>query len=81
MSAPFNCLRALDELQDWLSNESTPENATLLEAHLAACDPCRTHKEFEVRFRELLRRATAMGSCPPETKARLLAALRRETGR
>lgn len=78
MTLIFDCQRALEELQDWLHRESTPEHAAALEAHLAVCLPCRRHKEFEERFQALLTRAAAHERCPPETQARLRDALRRE---
>lgn len=78
MIPAFDCDRALDELQMWLSGESTPDDAAALEAHLAVCHPCREHRDFEVRFRAVLARATREGGCPPDMRARLLAELRRE---
>lgn len=81
MNTPFDCDRALDELQSWLSGESTPEDAAALEAHLAICHACSEHKGFEIRFREVVARATREGPCPPEVRARLLDELRREQGR
>lgn len=80
MTTPYNCRQALDELQDWLRREATPESAAAIEAHLARCAPCRAHSEFERRFQEVLARATAPEQCPPEFRARLIEALRRETG-
>lgn len=80
MTPAFDCHRALDELQDWLQQESTPANAKALEEHLAACAPCRRHHEFEERFQALLARAAKREECPADTRARLLAALRRESG-
>ena len=77
MSLIFDCKRALEELQDWLHRESTPENAAALEEHLTLCDPCRKHKEFEERFQAVLARAAAQERCPPETRDRLITALRR----
>ena len=69
---------ALEQLQDWLRNEMTPEAAAELEAHLALCAPCRTQAGFEERFRALLERCTGEDGCPPEIRARLIEALRRE---
>lgn len=76
----FDCRRALDELQDWLRREATPESAAAITEHLAACAPCRRHAEFEQRFQAVLARATGPERCPPEIRQRLLDALRRETG-
>jgi anti-sigma factor (TIGR02949 family) len=80
MTLPFDCRRTLDELQDWLRREVTPETAAAVEAHLALCGPCRVHEEFERRFQAVLERASDGEKCPPEFRARLLAALRREAG-
>lgn len=81
MTIPFDCRRTLDELQDWLRREVSPETAAAIEAHLDLCAPCRRHREFEHRFQQLLERATAREECPPEFRERLMAALRREAGR
>lgn len=81
MIPAFDCDRALDELQIWLSGESSPEDTAALEAHLAICHECSMHREFEVRFRAVLARATREEGCPPDLRARLLAELRREQGR
>lgn len=80
MTTPFDCRRTLDELQDWLRREVTPETAAAVEAHLALCAPCRVHQDFEERFQKVLARASSAEECPPEFRARLLAALRREAG-
>ena len=80
MTTPFDCRRALEELQDWLRREVTPESAAAIEEHIAACTPCRTHSEFEQRFRMVLGRVSAQERCPPEIRDRLIAALRREAG-
>jgi anti-sigma factor (TIGR02949 family) len=76
-----DCPRALEQLQDWLRREVTPEAAAELEAHLRACAPCRAQAEFEERFRAVLERCTGDDGCPPETRTRLLEALRREQQR
>lgn len=78
MRPPADCQRALDQLQDWLRREMPPEAAAELEAHLHACAHCHRHAEFEARFRAVVERATGGEECPPETRARLLDALRRE---
>jgi anti-sigma factor (TIGR02949 family) len=77
----FDCRRVLEELQDWLRREVTPDSAAAIEEHLAACAPCRRHAEFEQRFQDLLGRASAQEQCPPEVRERLVTALKRETER
>jgi len=78
MKIPVDCQRALEQLQDWLRREMAPAAAADLEAHLQKCAHCRTQAEFESRFRDVVERATSGEECPPETRARLLDALRRE---
>jgi len=78
MNPPPDCQRALEQLQDWLRREMPAAAAAELEAHLEACAHCRTQSEFEARFRAVVERATGGEECPPETRARLLDALRRE---
>ncbi|HWA41028.1 MAG TPA: zf-HC2 domain-containing protein [Gemmatimonadales bacterium] len=80
MTTPYNCRQVLDELQDFLRQETTPESAAAIEAHLVLCAPCRAHTEFERGFQEVLARATREERCPPELRARLIEALRREAG-
>ena len=79
MTTTPDCARALDALQDLLCHEVDPATAAAIEAHLAACAPCRRHAAFETKFRAVLKRA-ADEECPGEVRARLLAALRKETG-
>jgi anti-sigma factor (TIGR02949 family) len=79
MTTPPDCLRALDALQDLLCHEADPATAASIEQHLAACAPCRRHAEFETKFLDVLKRA-ADEKCPGAVRARLLAALRKETG-
>ena len=79
MTTPPDCVRALDALQDLLRHEADPATAAAVERHLAACAPCRRHAEFETRFRAVLKRA-ADEKCPGAVRARLLTALRKETG-
>lgn len=80
MTTPYNCRQVLDELQDFLRQEASPESTAAIEAHLLLCAPCRAHTEFERRFQEVLARATRQEQCPPDLRARLIAALRREAG-
>ena len=77
---PYNCRQVLDELQDWLRREVEADAASAIEAHLDRCAPCRAHADFERRFQEVLARASAQERCPPELRARLLDAVRREAG-
>ena len=80
MTTVYDCRQVLDELQDWLRREVTPESSAAIEAHLALCAPCRAHTEFERRFQAVLARAAGLERCPPELRERMVAALRREAG-
>ncbi len=81
MTTPYNCRQVLDELQDFLRREASPEATAAIEAHLLLCAPCRAHTEFERRFQEVHKPATGTEGCPPDLRARLVEALRREAGR
>jgi anti-sigma factor (TIGR02949 family) len=72
-----DCDRMLDELQDVLRGEATPETAAAVEQHLAICAPCLRHVKFEERFLALLRSCAARERIAPDVRERLLASLRR----
>lgn len=73
---PIDCSQMLDELQDVLRGEATPEMAEAVRQHLEACSPCVQHAAFEERFLALLR-SCAGTRIPADVRERLLASLRR----
>ena len=74
----IDCSRMLDELQDVLRGEATPETADAVRQHLEGCSPCLQHAAFEERFLALLR-GCAGTRIPADVRERLLATLRRGT--
>lgn len=72
----LDCSRMLDELQDVLRGEATPETADAVRRHLDSCSPCLKHAAFEERFLALLR-GCAGTRIPTDIRERLLANLRR----
>ncbi|MFI5235509.1 MAG: zf-HC2 domain-containing protein [Gemmatimonadales bacterium] len=73
----LDCEQMLDELQDVLRGEATPESVVAVERHLDACAPCLTHVKFEERFRALLR-GCGGERIPADVRERLLGVLRRD---
>ncbi|MGH7532907.1 MAG: zf-HC2 domain-containing protein [Gemmatimonadales bacterium] len=72
----LDCSRALDELQDVLRGECTPETADAVRKHLDACTHCLKHVAFEERFLELLK-SCAGKRIPEDVRERLLQSVRR----
>jgi anti-sigma factor (TIGR02949 family) len=72
---PSDCERMLDELQDVLRGEASPEAAAAVRRHLDVCTPCLRHAAFEERFLSLLR-SCAGQRIPADVRERLLAAIR-----
>ena len=71
----MDCSRALDELQDVLRGEATPETADAVRKHLDACAPCLQHVAFEERFLALLK-SCAGQRIPEDVRERLLKRIR-----
>lgn len=74
----LDCARMLDELQDVLRGEATPETAAAVQQHLDICRPCLKHVAFEERFLALLK-SCAGERIPADVRTRLLATLHRGT--
>lgn len=72
----IDCSRMLDELQDVLRGEATPETAAEVQRHLDVCSPCLRYVAFEERFRDLLR-SCAGQRIPQDVRERLLARIQR----
>lgn len=77
MSDPrLDCREALEQLQDFLKEELTPENQERVASHLAACGHCHGQAQFERNFLAALERAARGVRCPDEVVARIRRALR-----
>ncbi|HET7023946.1 MAG TPA: zf-HC2 domain-containing protein [Gemmatimonadales bacterium] len=71
----MDCSRMLDELQDVLRGEATPETADAVRKHLDACTPCLKYVAFEGRFLELLKSCGGK-RIPEDVRERLLKCIR-----
>lgn len=78
MSDPLDCDRALEQLQDYLKQEATPERARVVAEHLERCAPCLCHARFERNFLALLGTTAADIRCPDTLRQRVAELLRRE---
>ncbi len=72
-----NCREALEQLQDYLHREATPELARQIEHHLKVCAPCLSHARFEENFQALLGATASEIRCPDTLRQRICEALRR----
>lgn len=53
----FDCLETVRRLWDYLDHELNPAEVCALDAHLAQCDRCPPHFEFERAFLAAVRTA------------------------
>jgi len=52
--AGHDCDRLLEELDDLLHGEVTPERKAALDAHLQSCPPCFERADFQAQLRHLV---------------------------
>ena len=48
--SPMSCEEAVRSLWDHIDRRVEPESLAAIEDHLARCDDCRAHAEFEARL-------------------------------
>ncbi len=77
--AQVDCRAALNNLQDYLKREITPELAVEIRQHLERCRPCLNHARFEENFLRMLADRAGCITCPDMLRARIMAALRATT--
>lgn len=69
------CQELVEVITDYLESRLSPADKTRFEAHLTACDACRTYfEQFRLTIRSLGRLPEE--SLTPETRRTLLAAFR-----
>ena len=56
-SPSLDCEQTVRRLWDYLDGQLGATDVALIDAHLAACDRCPPHFEFERRFLDTVRRA------------------------
>lgn len=73
----LDCEAVVRSLWDYLDGETSEEDALALERHLARCESCRSHAEFEARLVSEILRIRRTHSDSQQLRARILDALRR----
>lgn len=63
---PYDCGRALDELDAFVRGELSPGEAERMQIHLDRCGHCASVARYEQAFRERLRRIQASCDCCPD---------------
>lgn len=80
MSTPValpDCEAVVRALWDYLDRELGEADLAAIDAHLAVCEKCRAHAEFERRLIDEIRALRAQHDAPDTLRARLLAVVRR----
>jgi anti-sigma factor (TIGR02949 family) len=80
MSTPAglpDCEAVVRALWDYLDRQLSEADLAAIDAHLAVCEKCRAHAEFERRLIDEIRAVRAQQDEPDALRARVLAALRR----
>jgi anti-sigma factor (TIGR02949 family) len=72
-----DCETVVRALWDYLDRELGDADLTAIDAHLAVCESCRAHADFERRLIDEIRAVRAQHSEPDTLRARVLAVLRR----
>lgn len=62
----FDCEQTVRRLWDYLDGQLGPVDVAAVDAHLAACDRCPPHFEFEQRFLTAVRDARAVLQRPDD---------------
>ena len=68
----MNCRECEEHLYEFLDKELTPETERQIRDHLADCEPCGEHFDFEGMFLRFLRTRCRAQGAPSELKRRLL---------
>ena len=72
----LDCEVVVRSLWAYLDGETSERDARALERHLARCESCRAHAEFEARLVDELVRLRRTHSDADQLRARVLKALR-----
>lgn len=70
-----DCRRALEQIELYLDGELDGSQHALIHTHLAACDPCMDHSEFQRHLKELLRSRCGCDDVPADLLDRIRGAL------
>ena len=75
-SIPRDCEAVVRALWEYLDGEVEPDRLAEFDRHLASCDHCRAHSEFERRLVDAISGIRRRVSNPARVRSRVLAALR-----
>ena len=78
MPPMLDCEAVMRQLWDFLDEELTPARMGAILEHLALCEPCQSHMDFERAFLAARAEARRSTPIPSSLKDRVMAALRRE---
>ena len=72
----MTCRQVVELLWEYIDAELTPELTDHIRAHLAACEACYPHYEFQKAFLEFVRRH-GVQVAPPTLREKVLSAIAR----
>ena len=75
----IDCPQVLKQIELYLDDELDAAECREIEAHLAGCGDCLSHKDFQEGPQQLVRRKCGSESVPPELMGRIRAHLEAET--
>jgi anti-sigma factor (TIGR02949 family) len=73
-----DCVKAMDNLADYLKRELTPELMVEVRQHIERCRDCFKQAQFQENFLAMLETRAARECCPRQLRARILDLLRGE---
>ena len=73
-----DCVKAMDNLADYLKRELTPELMVEVRQHIERCRDCFTQAQFQENFLAMLETRAARECCPQKLRARILDLLQGE---
>jgi anti-sigma factor (TIGR02949 family) len=76
-SVPVDCETVVRALWAYIDRELSDEERAAVDAHMAECDHCRAHNDFERRLVQSITALRADVREPDELRDRVLDALRR----
>jgi len=68
----MNCKEAAEFFYPYLDKELSPDDVAKLEAHIAECEPCMGHMEFDRALRHLVRKQSGEVKVSTDFKDRIL---------
>jgi anti-sigma factor (TIGR02949 family) len=78
---PLDCEAVVRALWDYLDRELDEPKMAAIDAHLAECEHCRAHADFEQQLIDEIRALRREHNDPVELRLRVLNAIRRAPGR